>query len=261
MALYNFIFPKLRPESVTIDGFTMFLDPLDSLGLATKGDEFEHFFREILYKTIKEGDVFLDLGAHIGYYTLLAARLVGSKGKVFAFEASPVNAPVLQKNVHVNGFDANTVVVPKAVSNVTGKGFLYLFDRYGSMGHSMYETDGNSKVDIETVSLDDFFASHPTRKIDIMKIDVEGSEWNALQGMMRTLEASPNITIFTEYYPRLIAASGVQPSAYLYALEGLGFKFRLFDDKKKELVHVTAEEVEREFTVEKDNLANLMCSR
>ena len=87
--------------------------------LSTRG-YYEPFITAFVKDMIKEGDIVIDIGAHIGYYTLLFSKLVGKTGKVFAFEAHPDNFTLLKQNVETNGY-TNVVVENKAVSNYNGK--------------------------------------------------------------------------------------------------------------------------------------------
>lgn len=96
---------------IEIQGHKMFIEPADGLEFLIKPHH-EEFETEIFKKEIKKGDTVLDLGAHIGYYTLLAAKLVGEKGKVFAFEPEPTNFALLKKNIKINNYQ-NVIPVQK----------------------------------------------------------------------------------------------------------------------------------------------------
>lgn len=96
---------------IEIQGHKMFIEPADGLEFLIKPHH-EEFETEIFKKEIKKGDTVLDLGAHIGYYTLLAAKLVGEKGKVFAFEPEPTNFALLKKNIKINNHQ-NVIPVQK----------------------------------------------------------------------------------------------------------------------------------------------------
>lgn len=102
----------------------MFLETADGLELLIKPIH-EKFETEIFKKEIKKGDKVLDLGANIGYYTFLAAQLVGEKGKAFDFEPKPTNFSLLKMNIETNSYK-NVITIQKAVSDKTGKGRLYL---------------------------------------------------------------------------------------------------------------------------------------
>ena len=120
----------------------MFLDSVDSLRLSFNG-VYEPCETEFVMNEIKKGDVVLDIGANIGYYTLIFARLVGEEGKVFAFEPDPENFALLKKNVEINGYH-NVVLVQKAISNKTGKIRLFKFDDFKA-GHRIHDSHDSRK--------------------------------------------------------------------------------------------------------------------
>ena len=158
----------------------------------------EKLTTEMFKNVVKEGDVVLDLGANVGYYSLLAARLIGEKGKVYAFEPEPVNYSLLLKNIELNGYD-NVVAVQKAVSNVAGKVRLFL-DKKDTGAHTIYQPDDEREfTEVESVILDDFFKDkeHP---INVIKMDVEGAEMAAFSGMDRIIRESENLKMFVEFY-------------------------------------------------------------
>src|SRR4030042_4007070 len=142
--LYSFIYRLLRPPRgiMEVDGIKM------SGGTGNLPASFDKAFQantikggwEVetirLFKQLaKEGDTVVDIGAHIGYYTLLAARIVGDTGKVYAFEPDPANHDVLVGNIKLNGFQ-NVVTVRKAISDKNGQIELYLNEK-NTGGHSI----------------------------------------------------------------------------------------------------------------------------
>jgi FkbM family methyltransferase len=149
-----------------------------------------------LQEFVEPGQVVYDVGANIGFFTLLLARLVGPGGRVFAFEPMPENAVALRHNVALNGL-ANVTVVQKAVSSESGTAQLLLSPH--SAFHSL-DLEGASKRDVlgpksgeisvETITLDEFVAEDPVRVPDLIKLDVEGAEVIALEGMRRVLESA-----------------------------------------------------------------------
>jgi len=123
--IHKSICSHLGTTFTEVDGNKMFLDPKDdSLGLSIN-DIYEPFITDFFKSEIKKGDVVFDIGANIGYFTLIFAKLVGENGKVFAFEPSPDVFAILQKNVEINGYK-NIVLSQKAVSSKTEKIKLYL---------------------------------------------------------------------------------------------------------------------------------------
>jgi len=219
--LLNFLKSYLRPEFVTIQGHRIFLDSRDSNNLSIYGS-YEPSLTAIFEREIADGDVVLDAGANIGYYTLIAARLVGEKGKVFAFEPAPENFTLLKKNVEVNGYH-NVVPVPKAVSDESGRISLFLSEE-SSVSHRISNSiDGGKSVAIEATTLDDFFQDYKGN-INFIKLDIEGAEAKALQGMSGILKKNRKIKLATEFYPSALRSSGIEPEDYLELLCQQGFK-------------------------------------
>lgn len=174
---------------------------------------------------IRPGMTVVDCGAHVGYYTCLAARLVGPRGLVVAFEPSPRNHELLLANVWRNGF-ANVVCYPWAVSDATGFAELHL--SAGNSGdHRLRAPAGEERerVRVRTVALDDLTALRPP--VDVVKLDVQGGEEPAVRGMERLLAASPSVLVTLELTPGLVRESGADPASVLPWYRSLGFELRV----------------------------------
>ena len=185
---------------------------------------------EFLEKILRPGMVFIDIGAHIGYYTVIAAGFVGSTGKVFAFEPDPGNFALLQKNVAENHCQ-NVLIGQKAIVASTQRVFLYRSE--GNHGdHRTYDPHDEvvrqprtrrHAVAVEALSLDDYLASHPTG-VDVVKMDIQGSEYDAFMGMRRTLQQNYDVTILTEFWPTGMKQAGVMPTLFLEKVRASGFR-------------------------------------
>ncbi len=121
-----FIITKLKSDYLYVSGDKLYLDKLDSLHLSIYNNH-EAWETEVLKKIVKKGDIIVDIGAHIGYYSLLFAKIVGNKGKVYAFEPDKNNFKLLMKNIKTNGYN-NIIPVEKALSNKNQKIRLYISD-------------------------------------------------------------------------------------------------------------------------------------
>jgi len=229
--VHRFIVSSLKPDFVTIQGHRMFLDSKDSLRLSIF--PYEPFQTELAKKEIKKGDTVLDIGANIGYYALIFAKLVGEEGKIFAFEPDPDNFALLKKNVEINGY-RNVILVPKAVTNKTGKIRLYLSD-YNKGDHRIYDShDGRNSTEIEAIRLDDYFKNYNGR-IDFIKMDIQGAEGGVIQGMPLLLQKTKNLKIATEFWPAGLKRFGIQPEGYLKLLLKRGFKLYHIDEQEKKI--------------------------
>ena len=147
----------------------------------------------------KKGMISYDVGANIGYISLVMASLNGQQGRVVSFEVLPKNLERLQNNIEINHLTEGIKSVAKAVSDKSGKG-SFLVHASGAMG-KISEAKGRderyeSTQKIETIALDDFVYRDKNVAPDIVKIDIEGAEGLALKGMRRLLkEFKPSLII------------------------------------------------------------------
>lgn len=156
---------------------------------------------------IKPGMFVLDIGAHIGYYSWLFDRLVGTSGKVIAFEASPENFPVLIHNLQTQHTES-VHPVQVAVSDFVGEVELHI-----SPGHSNHSlipgyTNGEGVISVPSTTVDDYLSTFCPSPVDFIKIDAEGAEIRILSGMLDTIRKSPTLTMVVEFNPRALAAGG-----------------------------------------------------
>jgi FkbM family methyltransferase len=244
--------------SFNVQGQRMFLDPADTLSLTAKGI-YEPFETDFLRKEIKEGYIVLDIGANIGYYTLIAAKLVGKNGRVFAFEPDPTNFALLKRNVEVNGY-RNVELVRKAVSNKTGKIKLYLGES-DTADHRIYDShDGRKSIEIEAIRLDDYFIDY-LGKINFIKMDTQGSESGVIQGGVKLLKKNRNVKVVTEFWPIGLKRFGVNPEEYLKLLMQNGFKIYELNESKRKIESADILKLLEIYTPEKENYTNLLCVR
>ena len=208
--IHGFLLHNLKRDTAIIHGYKMFLDKQDSLGLSLA--EFEPGTVRIFKEYIKPGTIVLDIGANIGYYTLLAAKLGAD---VYAIEAEPNNFKLLKKNVEYNGH--NVTLVNKAAFDKNETVKLYV-NPNDNGAHSLDDKHSAWKIiEVEAVILDEYLPSN--FKPDFIKIDIEGMEYYAMLGMKNMLN-KPNIKMVIEY------CTGTQNKTRLLdLLKSYGFKF------------------------------------
>lgn len=259
-ALYNFLFSLVkRPSSkVEVNGFIMHLDSKDTLGLSVWG-VYEKLETELIKKEIKKGHRVIDIGANIGYYTLLFSRLVGEKGKVFAFEPDPTNFSLLKRNIEENSC-GNVILEQKAVGERVSSGKLYLSEE-NKGDHRIYEPgEKRESVVIEIISLDEYFKN--TDSIDFIKMDVQGAEMKVLRGMEEILKKGNEMKIAAEFWPKALKKAGDESRDMLTLLLSNGFKIYEIDERKGMPTLITdTKSFLGLYTEERGNATNLFCVR
>jgi FkbM family methyltransferase len=228
--LYRTARRLLDPRWVQLDGFRLRLDPYDdvlSYNLA-RGYPWEPTATRALRERLEPGMVVVDVGAHIGYYTLVASLAVGERGRVFAFEPEPRNLRLLRRNVETNGC-TNVRVVDRAVGAACGPARLAL-DPRNTGGHSLVAAarGDTPTIPVERVDLDGFLEREGVRPA-LVKIDVEGAERAVLAGMSRTLARPGPLVILIEYFPERLAEDGHPPESLLELLSSYGFALRAIE--------------------------------
>lgn len=149
---------------------------------------------------VRSGATVLDVGAHVGYYTLISAVLAGPSGRVHAFEPNPRNAEFLRRHVRINRLD-NVRVEQAAVSDGAGTA---RFD-FGTGSGTGHLADAGA-LEVRTLRLDDYCAEHGLAPA-VIKIDVEGAEVSVLQGARETLARHRPVVFLSTHGPEVHRAS------------------------------------------------------
>ena len=211
-----------------IDGHQMQINP-DYIDLL-RGQGYERGTTKVFTELVKEGMNVVDIGANIGYYTLLAARRVGLHCRVYAFEPEPYNFKILTENIRLNGYN-NVIAIQKAVSNESGTAPLFLSPR-GDGWHGLLSPKDYSKeaIAVKTVTLDEFFETEGCPAIQVVKMDIEGWEIEALDGMHRFIIRNNPLAMIVEFTPRLLLTRDMSPLALMDKLMELGFTISVIDE-------------------------------
>lgn len=248
---------RVDPATVVLAGSVFELDPTDDAftELARKHNEWEPRATTVISRHVRPGDTFVDVGAHIGYYTVLASNLVGPRGRVVAFEPEPRNFALLRRNVELNKCD-NVVLEQRAVSVRSGPADLYLAEK-NKGDHRLFSFgERRRSIQIETVSLDDYLAEHPG-SVQHVKIDTQGGEGSVLAGMTQTLWREPHLTLYIEFWPYALAGSGYEPYWLLANLVRHGFDLRDINHREPRNVSTTIAKLLGRYTVENRRFTEL----
>lgn len=182
------------------------------------------------FLTFDDGDVILDVGANVGWYSLLFDRIAGSRRvDIFAFEPEPTNFALLDENISRNGA-RHVTSVRCAVADVAGVRTLHLFDKSNRGRHSLLAIHPGETVDVATVALDEFWESLRlgARVPRFIKMDIEGFELMALRGASKVLSRCPLVML--EYSPAYMKAGSLEPADLVDLMTGHGFVAHMLDD-------------------------------
>lgn len=182
--------------------------------------DYEHAELTYLSQHLKADDVFVDIGANIGVYSLIASKLLAAKGKVISFEASAKNYDRLQEHLSLNkaeNIKAHHLAIAEKEKEIT----LYYDAQEANIGMiSAYANSNEIGEKIKAVALDDFL---PNQKVDFIKLDIEGGEYDALKGMQKLLQKQ-NPTLLIEIEEDIIAKTEYTVEDLINFLKELGYQ-------------------------------------
>lgn len=240
--LYNFFYNKyigwrkLEVLAETSFGARMRLRLPDSI--QTKiflTGMWEPSITKLIASGLRQGDIFIDIGANIGYYTLLASKLVGTNGKIYAFEASPSIFDDLSKNVSLNNA-SNIILKNIAISNAPGQCVIWTSPE-GNLGHStimdnVAAMDGHKRESlIECDTILSLVPSDDLLQARFIKMDIEGAEKLALQGIIGSLDSfSSNTEWIVEISPSFLAGGHLDAKWIFEAFIKAGYQAYLIEN-------------------------------
>jgi FkbM family methyltransferase len=177
--------------------------------------------KEILKTSRNSPPVFVDIGAHIGKYTVLAGRILKGRGHVVAIEPDPENFSLLRRNVDLNDLTNVDLV---NVGCWSREGFLSLHRGRGNLGeHSFIDDVGSESVSVPVRTLDSILSDLGLTTVDVLKIDVQRAESEVLKGAPTTLGGGPTMTVIFEEVRDPDTAESVR------ILQAQGFRVRRLD--------------------------------
>ncbi len=199
--------------------------------------------RQRLLDSLRPGMTVLDVGAHVGYYARLAAGAVGPGGRVLAFEPHPRTFAILQDNVRPYH---NVALFQAGLSDAPGTAQLYDYLMMSASGSLHYDPDMADLVkqqvngsdiapriaadfpvqsyEVALLCADDLLAEMGIEQVDVIKMDIEGAELDALRGLRQTIARSESLLLIMEYNPQALAAFGHAPQPALAEVLSLGFQ-------------------------------------
>lgn len=210
-----------------VAGIRMALDPADaSVSSQIAAGEYEPHVSSTLERLLDEGDVFVDVGANVGYHTFGASARVGVTGRVVAVEANPENARLIAHTIESNGI-ANVELVPVALA--AGRGYVNFGTHIGSNGGFLPDgasTTGSGRGTIvPTMALDDL----DLERVSVVKIDVEGAEGIVIDGATHTIERHRPTFVMEYSHEMTTRVSARSPLEHLGRFVAWGYSIAVID--------------------------------
>jgi FkbM family methyltransferase len=244
--IYQLLAVRLLPQKdqliTTTEGFKMMVLTDGHISdIATEllfKKEHEPTTTKIFKAIIKQGDYVIDVGANIGYFSLLSSKLVGTEGMVWAFEPDKDNVKALINNVMLNKYE-NVRIRDEAVSDKTGQLTLYTSSKE-SARHSLIKTkehDGQTTVNVVKLDSELFDLQKP---IAFLKTDTEGNELGVLKSAQKLIKESPDIKLLVEVYEDALNACGTKvETLWLYLISNLNMRYVYFvDDYTDRIINI-----------------------
>jgi FkbM family methyltransferase len=215
----------IRREKIETSKGKFWIDPGSDLGfqLLTKRT-YEPNMLTTLEKYLKPGDIFVDLGANEGYFSIIASQLVGHKGSVFSIEPQKRLQSVITKNIELNNC-TNITVITALISDKMGKRELYLTPSLNTGASSLYCPTKYplSKEEVQTVTLNQVFQEHHINKCNLIKIDIEGGEYEAILGSIALFRNKKVEAIALELHPKILSKRQLSADKIIQNLEEFGY--------------------------------------
>ena len=234
---------------------------------------------ELVRKMTRPGMIALDIGANVGYYTRLLSTLVGSYGHVLAFEPNPHIFTLLRQNT---GKLNNVGLIQMAVGYIDGQATLY--DSLSESGGASLRYDAREVADlrnvhrgqalaprivedlptatysVKTTSVDSYLSERRMSELNIVKIDIEGAELDALRGMEQIVQRSKQITMFIELNPRTLRQFDSDPLELWSKLRDMNFEITAINGRRR-LTPLTNKDSMLELAERIHGYVNLLCTK
>ena len=208
----------------------------------------------LLQNIINQGNTALDIGANIGFYTKILSKAVGKQGHVLSFEPDIKNYNHLSNST--SGL-SNVKIHLKAVASKTQKIVLYTSKEL-NVDHRTYKPEiFDKEIEIEAVNLDEFLKE--CQRVEVIKIDIQGFEMQAMLGMTNILVNNRNIRIFSEFWPYGLKMAGTSALEYYEILVNLGFFIFVFNGKGLKPLNIQA--VQDMMLLDKKHYYNFFATR
>ena len=223
-------------------GVKMYVDLVDphTWNLALGKDD-ETMIKKIFLDRIKENSTVIDVGAHVGEFSLIASKKIGPTGKLISIEPFEKAAEQLRKNFLLNGF-SNYVILQEAIGQRSGKKTIYENEiRNGAyLDPILYGTQLSNTTEITVETIDDIISSKKIEKVDVLKIDVDGFEYEVLTGCKESFKEKKICSIICEVHFEHLRKKGLSIGDINKILKDSGFVTKELEQNRDGTIHILA---------------------
>jgi FkbM family methyltransferase len=215
----------IKREKIETSRGIFWIDPGSDLGFQLlEKRTYEPKMATTLKKYLKPGDIFVDLGANEGYFSVVASKLVGHRGRVIAIEPQTRLQNVIAKNIELNN-SKNITIIPAIVSDRMDKRNLYLTSSLNTGASSLYCPTKYPlpKEKVKTVTLNQVSQKYNINKCNLIKIDIEGGEYEAILGSIDLFRDKKVEAIALELHPKILSKRQLSADRIIQILEEFGY--------------------------------------
>jgi FkbM family methyltransferase len=216
------ICPRVGRVRIALFGYEFWCDLSESIQRSIFLFGYDDDARRFIRNKLQPGNTFLDIGANVGFYTLLAARLVGDRGRVIAIEPNPKTFLRLKETIEANGI-ANVLALNLGLGRERGRLSLFTNPVGDNDTATMVKHDGLASVTVEVFTLDEIAAAHEIEGIDYLKIDVDGFEPDVFAGAKGLLNDRKIRCIQAEFCDYWLRRNGSSPEMLHRLITNAGF--------------------------------------
>lgn len=213
-------------------------DADDEVALFLRQGWFEGTEQALAWLYLRPGDVFIDGGAHVGLFSLLAGRAVGAGGRVISIEPAPTTTQLLRHNLQTNGID-QALVIEAALADHEGAMNLHRNTDGRSAYNSLSGDDDGPAVQVQVTTVDALVEKQQLAEVAFLKLDVEGFEVLAWRGAGQTIAQRKVALVMIEFTEANLHKAGFSTMQLAQAVQESGYHLCRFDSQKRELIPVT----------------------
>ena len=221
-SILSAVCPPVGRVRIALFGYEFWCDLSERIQRSIFLFGYDHDAERFIRDKLHVGNTFLDIGANVGFYTFLAARLVGDSGRVIAIEPNPKTFLRLRETIEANAI-SNVLALNLALGRERGRLSLFTNPEGGNDTATMVTHDGLASVTVEVFTLDEIAAAHEIERIDYLKIDVDGFEPEVFAGAKGLLNDRKIKVIQTEFCDYWLRRNGSSPETLHRLITEAGF--------------------------------------